>query len=161
MRYKMQGNETIKDISTLGNIIADHLRNGASLHDLTDLIGESCNGWEEYVCFSTEKYNRQLVSRNEYVDVVVISWDSNQYSGLHDHPTNGCIMRVMQGQLQEDVYIREDDKFTLSKTKKILSAQTSFIQGKSGIHNIKNGSEKSVSVHIYSPPNYKLTYYNP
>ena len=154
-----------KPISVLGDVISSKLHNGSLLHELAELVIEYNDGWEQYVSYPIKdgmKYKRQLVSRNKDVDVVVISWNPDQFSGLHDHPSNGCIMHVVQGQLQEDVYIKETDTvFTLSKSNKIEAGQTSYIQGESGIHNIINSSTESVSIHVYSPPNYKLTYYNP
>lgn len=156
--------ETTRHISLLGNVIAKRLHDGLSLHELSSIVMDHNKGWEQYVGFSTEKYKRQLVTRNDSVDVVVISWNVDQHSGLHDHPSNGCIMHVVQGQLQEDIYVREttdNNKFSLSKSKIIQSGDISFIQGHSGIHNIINCNVQSVSIHVYSPPNYKLTYYNP
>lgn len=132
------------------------LMTGSHLCGLSNLILSCCTEWEQYVKFDSGKYNRALIARNDYVDVVIISWEEGQQSGLHDHPSNGCIMHILQGELDEDVYTEE---LVLIKTNHLTTGQTTFIQGSEGIHNIRNGNTRSVSIHVYSPPDYKITFY--
>lgn len=146
-------------IDSLSDIITNKLHNGSKLHELKDVV-LGCSDWNKYVQFSSDKYYRQLISRNNDIDILVISWNTNQISGSHDHPANGCIMYVVQGALEEDIYIRDtNNNLIMTKTNKISSGEISFIQGSSGIHNIRNGDKLSVSIHIYSPPNYNIKYY--
>ena len=147
-------------IEDIADNITDKLRNGIDLSQLCNNVTNSCDGWDKYVNFSEEKYTRNIVSRNKYVDVIVISWDIYQNSGLHDHPSDGCIMHILQGNLEEDIYISDGNDLVPCKTNKLVSGNTSFIQGKNGIHNIRNGNTKSVSLHVYSPPNYKINHYD-
>lgn len=149
------------DLSLLGQVLAQKIEAGSQLCDLLDLVPNYCQGWEAYVKFETENYHRCLVTRNTYLDVVVISWNPNQMSGLHDHPSEGCILHLISGCLTEDLYITECEKLVPTKTRTLEPGATSFLQGKGGIHNIRNGTQTSVSIHVYAPPNYKLSYYTP
>jgi len=61
--------------------------------------------WKKYVSFSDIKYKKNLVKRNENLEMLIICWNNNQTSGIHDHPPNGCILKILDGELEENEYI--------------------------------------------------------
>jgi len=156
--------ENTNSIEELGIKITNKLENGCKLYELQYLL-ESYVGidWSNHVEFSDDKYKKIIEFRNDLIDIIIICWNTNQSSGIHDHPSNGCLLRIMDGRLTENVYVNNDclnEKFKLSKTKKLNENQISFIQGKNGLHNISNiGDIKTVSLHVYSPPNYTPNFF--
>ncbi len=42
--------------------------------------------WKKYISFSDIKYKKNLVKRNENLEMLIICWNNNQTSGIHDHP---------------------------------------------------------------------------
>lgn len=153
--------EHINNIEELGAIITNKLNEGASLCNLRYLL-ENYNGtdWTSYMKFSDSKYVRNIVLRNETIDIVIVCWEIHQGCGIHDHPDNGCLMRIMSGQLTEKVYAKNELGFELLNSNNLCDNQISYIQGKTGFHCISNnGNKQTVSFHIYSPPNYVPNYY--
>ena len=49
----------------------------------------------------------------------------------------------------------------LIKVNKCCKNDISFQKGKNGLHNIINSNNETVSIHIYSPPNYKPRFFHP
>ena len=136
--------------------ISEKVKNNKKLKELDDLL-RSYNGkdWKDYVKFSDLKYTRNNVFSNENIEMIVICWNKNQKSGIHDHPNNGCLMKVLQGEITEECY---NNKLKLIKTNNNKVNDIGYQEGKNGIHNIINSNNQSISLHIYSPPNYKSNF---
>jgi cysteine dioxygenase len=129
------------------------------LETLIPIIKEySGQDWKKYVSFSDDKYKRNLVKRNDKIEMLIICWNKNQCSPIHDHPTNGCILKVLDGKIEEHEYIKKD-KLQLNNINICEKDSIGYQEGSFGLHKIVNGNICSVSLHIYAPPNYKLTLY--
>lgn len=155
--------EQIPTLDKLAENITNSLKNGIQLKELQNTI-LSYNGsdWRNYVTIDkTKAYSRVCTCTNEHIEIIIITWNNNNYSKIHDHPENGCILRIMSGSLMEDVYAMENDNLKLIDTIQLKLNQVSYKIGNKYLHRIcnMNGSE-SVSLHVYSPPNYKIKYYD-
>ena len=65
---------------------------------------------------------------------------------------------MLKGELKEDIY-NTDLNFVKSNTFK--ENQLSYLDNSLGYHTINNiNNDISVSLHLYSPPNYITKYYN-
>jgi cysteine dioxygenase len=106
------------------------------------------NDWKKYVNFDDNKYFRNSIFKNDNIEIVIISWNNSQYSGFHNHPEYGCILKVLDGEIIEQTTNNNIYYNNILKKNSI-----GFQQGESGIHNIINKNNKSVSLHVYSPPN--------
>ena len=129
------------------------------LLDLTNIIVEyNSDDWKQYIKFNNMKYNRIKLNKysNDVFEFVLICWSPNQESPIHNHPTNGCIMKVLDGSLEETLYDTNMNMLGMSIYNK---NNTSYIDNMKGIHKIKS-NDFSVSLHIYSPPNYISKCYN-
>jgi cysteine dioxygenase len=115
----------------------------------------TCDDWIKYVNFQTETYNKNIVYLNDNFKIIVISWKNGQESPIHDHPNNGCLMKVISGSLIETKFIKNDNDNSLHKSKVTIinTNEISYIEGNKILHKI-NTCEDSVSIHIYSPSNY-------
>jgi predicted metal-dependent enzyme (double-stranded beta helix superfamily) len=129
--------------------------NPISLRDCSPILEKyTGNDWVARVKYSTERYNRVLLGNNELMDVFLICWASGQSSGIHDHPSNGCLMKVLSGSLIENRY---DNKLQLTSSRILPVGSVGYMEG-SQLHDVIS-SNGAVSLHIYSPPGYKPTYY--
>jgi cysteine dioxygenase len=149
----------IDNIQELGNIITENLKLGIPLYSLKSIF-EQYNGtdWCNCTSFCPVKYTKKIIFANEIIDIIVICWNVKQQSGIHDHPENGCLLKMLNGNLTECLY---DKSLTLTHTNYLTKNDITYRQGKHGLHNIKNEhSEPAISLHIYSPPNYKPNFYN-
>lgn len=147
------------NIHTLANAITLALRNGSHLFELKRLLEQYDDlDWHNFVEINQNKYTKKLVFGNDLFDIHIISWNTNQKSNIHDHPDNGCLFKLLDGQLTEYLY---DTQLKLLQTKCLGKGDISYIQGKQGLHSITNSTldNIAVSLHIYSPPNYKPLFY--
>jgi hypothetical protein len=134
------------------------LDEGKAVRDL-DLDYFKLEHFQEHVHFSCIHYQRNplvdstLTNRSAYL----LCWAPYQESGIHDHPDGGCKVKILKGALTEVCYSEE---YPNGIAKAVSVGDYSYQCGTRGIHNIKNGAEQAVSLHIYSPSNYTLKFYD-
>jgi len=151
----------INNIHSLGEIITDKLNNNIKLYDLKNIL-LLYNGidWTTFVEFKKNTYNKIQVYKNNIIEIFIICWNIGQFTQIHDHPSNGCLVKILDGQLYEYRYsnisenIEEINKHILNKN------SISYMSGNNILHKISNEChECAISIHIYNPPNYiPLTY---
>lgn len=71
----------------------------------------SAGEWNKYSLFDTTKnYTRNLIATdNETYTLLLLCWNPNKESPIHDHPCDGCWLRVCQGKIQETRYEINDE----------------------------------------------------
>ena len=145
----------INNLSELGNEITNSLTNNRLIN--LDHIVKQYNGndWYDYIHVK-DPYYKELVYRNNLIDIFVITWSANESSKIHSHPENGCLMKILYGSLTEEKY---DDDLRLIQTNLFNLNSVSYIEGNKILHKIINQNKISVSLHIYSPPNFRTIYY--
>jgi cysteine dioxygenase len=109
--------------------------------------------WKEYVVYNDIKYNRIRIFLENDFEIILICWKKGQRSKIHDHPENGCVLRLLHGKLNETRYTHTSETLTRISENKINIDNISYIKGTIGLHDIE-ALEDSVSLHIYSPPLY-------
>ena len=149
----------ITNIHALGHIITRQLIEKKKLCDLEYILEKYIgNDWISHTEVSNDSYYKTNVFTNEFIDIFIINWNSNQKSFIHDHPSAGCLMKVLTGSLIENLY--QNDRLQLIQTNHLNMGNISYREGSVILHNIENRtSTPAVSIHIYSPPNYKINYY--
>ncbi len=104
--------------------------------------------------YSLGKYNRIKMSdySNELFEIILICWDKDSNTKIHDHPDGGCILHLINGELEEHLY---DKQLSLITITKVVPGMSSYMDNSIGYHKIKS-PDYSMSLHIYSPPNHKM-----
>ena len=116
------------------------------------------NDWEKYIKLDDKKYSKVKVCEENSFDMFVITWNKYQQSPIHDHSSNGCIYKIMKGNLEETIF---NKKLEWTHRKNMQENCSTYISDKIGYHSIKNiNNDISVSLHIYSPPGYVTNYFN-
>jgi len=137
------------------------LRSGKKLKGLGPLLA-SYNGddWREFESYRADHYSRNLVRVNDLMEMLVLCWEIRQGCPVHDHPDNGCLVRIMQSEVTENIYELKDNPEFISGS--ILPAGgIAYKEGNRILHEIFNHSDsRAASIHIYSPPNYKPNYFS-
>jgi cysteine dioxygenase len=110
------------------------------------LIDNNITNWDKYKK-QTNYYYKNIVYKDKYYEIVLISWKKDVITPIHDHPKNGCILKVLEGQLSEDYY---DNGKIINK---LLNKNDIAYRDGGEKHTIK-ALENSYSLHIYSPPNF-------
>lgn len=140
------------------NIKLDTNKNIKHLIDI--LNNYDGNDWMSYVMINPDKYNKILVvppEENSDFDMYIITWNKHQESLIHNHSENGCVYKVLQGSISEEHY---NIDLKLNSSKLVCKNIVGYIDNTIGYHKmINNTDEVVVTLHIYSPPNYKTTYF--
>jgi len=104
--------------------------------------------------FNLKKYNKIKLTEfsNDKFELVLICWDEKSETLIHDHPDNGCVLYLMDGELEEELY---NKSLKLIKKSVYKPRNISYMDNSKGYHKIKC-QKKAISLHIYSPPNYQI-----
>lgn len=83
-------------------------------------------------------------------EIIILTWNPKGGTPVHDHPNSGCIYKVLQGELIEELYDSSQSNKQCQKINQLQKGDTGYIDDNVGLHRIWNPSdETSVSVHIY------------
>ncbi len=118
-------------------------------------IIEKYNGIDyiKYINFDNNKYNRIKLDNysNDKFELILICWSKDQTTKIHSHSENGCLMKILEGEIEEIIY---DNKINFINKNIYKKDNVTFIHNDLGYHKIK-ANKNSISLHLYSPPNYK------
>ena len=108
--------------------------------------------FNDHIIFKKNDYNKSILFRDTKYEIVLICWDTCCETKIHNHPQNGCIMKILKGNLIEECF----DKKTLNNIKVNIYKENdvSYIHDDLYLHKILNKNQQSISLHIYSPPNF-------
>lgn len=121
--------------------------------------------WKAYISFDAQHYTRYRVPMPPEVvdfDMYLIWWEFGQMSAIHDHADNGCIFKVLDGDLTEKRYTRDQTgSFVLQHDRTFGKGNTLYIADDIGYHALGNmhTEKRWVSLHVYSPAKYVTTYF--
>ena len=118
--------------------------------------------------FFLDHFNKTLDNK-EYIkiklfelynyDCNIIIWNKGSESKIHDHAINGCIYKILGGELVEQRYNKEF-LYTSSNTLKL--GDIGYISNDMGYHKMVNPNKDkyALSLHFYSPANYIVNTYS-
>lgn len=156
-RLKDLYDKSYETLSTNKNLTVQILENLMNSYDGDD--------WKKYIKkdIISKSYYKNLVYSSELLDMYIITWSINSESCIHDHPENGCMMKILSGELEENEYANISESISFIKTNVFREKSPENIGFKIGnelLHKIRNISDKcSVSLHLYSKGNYIMNSY--
>jgi len=112
------------------------------------------NDWKQHVEFCNTNYKKNLFYRDKDYEMFIVCWNPFQETKIHNHPNQGCILKILEGSIDEILY---DKNFNLKNKFKLEKNNIRYIDDNLGIHKMINGSKQCISLHIYSPPNFQPT----
>jgi cysteine dioxygenase len=117
--------------------------------------------WKKYVKYSRDTYHRISFAkyRTPQFEFVFICWKKGQTAPIHNHPAKGCLMKILRGKLQETLFKKRCGKLFKIRTDIRRRNQVSYMDDSRGYHDVL-ALKDTVSLHIYSPPNYNPQFYN-
>jgi len=103
---------------------------------------------------NTNTYNKNVIFRNNNYELLLINWERFSESPIHDHSENGCLYKILDGELTEEIYNKNIKLLNINKLKK---NESSYITNNIGYHKIINNNNiNTYSLHLYSPPLYTI-----
>tara|TARA_B110001469_G_scaffold73793_1_gene69994 strand:+ start:4874 stop:5272 length:399 start_codon:yes stop_codon:yes gene_type:complete len=130
-------NRIIKSLVTNRNLLVK--KNILNYYNSTD--------WKQYISFDKQDYKKNLVYRDNNFEMFVVCWLPNQETKIHNHPEGGCLLKILEGNMIEELY---DKNFVLQEKNNLVMSDVRYIDDSIGIHKMKNNKENTISLHIYS-----------
>ena len=162
--YILELIEKIKSICNL-NVSTDILYN--ELKILFEQIDNKLflNELKKYNC-NTNILIRNTISNNIYIkhilfsslelDIVVIEWEKNAETHIHDHPDKGCIVKILCGELDEYCY---DNKLSYINKNILYENNIGYKISNKVLHKIFC-KEDTFSLHVYVPGKFNCNIYD-
>jgi cysteine dioxygenase len=114
---------------------------------------------QKFIFWNNSKpYTRNRIKTdNINYDLLILCWNPGKESKIHDHPGEGCFVRVLKGKMQESIFVvNENTKDSLIKRSEglLFEGSVAFIDNDIGLHKLGNphDSEGAVTLHLYTPP---------
>ena len=158
----------IEDLSTLALKLTKQFTEDGSLLKCQGILrAYTGTDYKKYCHFSTERYHRVKLEDvcNEHLEFFLLCWEGEQRAPPHDHPKTGCALKLLEGSLTETLYARPhnslaDEPSYVNCGSRILKAgDVSYMQDHGCIHSIANGTQRSISLHVYEM-NYQPVFYS-
>ena len=127
----------------------------AELEAFVNELGDQPDRWRPLVAFSDQQRHFVSLFRDDFVDVWVLCWTPANGTGWHDHDISSGAVRVATGALTESSPRIGGDPAT-----RTVQAGESFAFGPDHIHRLAGTAERTVSIHAYSPPLWRLGQYS-
>jgi cysteine dioxygenase len=110
---------------------------------------------EKCLVFSEDSYARNLFYKNNDFELLIMCWNKNQRSPIHDHDQSFSVEKIYSGQILCTNYQRinpETDEIVEADS--VMLKEGDVIAGRRGdIHRIETvGNTRAVSLHLYAPP---------
>ena len=159
-------NIQIENLTELKNRLI-HIYNNLDTTNLSEIKKQVSNtlynysgvDWIQYIKINECKYHRELLYTSDTFDLVIITWGKGQQCPIHNHPNNGCTVKILHNHITEELYNTESLKvIRLSNYKK---DDIMYIDDNLGYHKMCNkGNGACVTLHVYAPGQYKPTFFN-
>ena len=139
-------------LKCLINDLTCHLNNYSNLKTaIHHIVNYKSDDWKKYINIPETGYQRITLYSCIYFEIILICWSPKSESPIHDHSKNGCLMKILEGCLEEELYdtnIIKTNHFIRTKN------DVNYIDNSIGYHKIYNNYFPTYSLHIYSPINH-------
>jgi hypothetical protein len=126
----------------------------AELKDLVGRLADRPDLWRAHVRYDDSRRVYASLHRDEHVDVWLLCWTDVNDTGWHDHDTSSVAYRVIEGVLCE-----QNPRINGTPRQTLLGPGASVAFGPEHIHRVSGVAHRSVSLHAYSPPLWRLGQY--
>jgi hypothetical protein len=138
---------------SLGSLPARDL-DQAELRRLAERIAARPELWRQHVAYDDEHRHYVSLHRDAHVDVWLLCWTPVNDTGWHDHDVSSGAVAVVRGCVTEHT-LAIDRRHPGREVR----AGRSFSFGPDHIHRMAGRDAGSVSVHVYSPPLWRMGQY--
>ena len=94
------------------------------------------------------------VARTRHYAIVLIHWGSGSRTNIHNHPTNGAVIRVLEGRVTEERFTPMGDYGRVMQTgpaPHLETGATWALSNGQGTHRLSVGNQPATTMHIYLP----------
>ncbi len=109
----------------------------------------------DFVRFSDERYQRNLMHAGSGYHVLILCWKNGQRSPIHDHRGSSCGVRVIRGVATETSFKHSANGLVYAVASCELPENGVCGSQDTDMHQVSNlqpGDADLVTLHVYSPP---------
>jgi len=133
-----------------------------ALPAIMDWFGEAQLTLEDlasYMVFHPTRYVRNRVHDGPAYQALLLCWRNGQRSPIHNHRGSHCGVKVLRGVATETLFTRAPNGLVLPVASRDLPSGHTCASADEDIHQVSNlqaGSADLVTLHIYSPPLFRM-----
>ena len=146
---------TVREVHSIDlDALPDRPLDRAELLALATALAADRDSWAPHVKFSDDHRHYTSLHRDAHVDVWVLCWTPQNDTGWHDHDISAGAIAVTQGE------VIEHNLAVGSTSRQVcVPAGQAYSFGPDHIHRMTGAAEGSVSIHVYSPPLWRMGQY--
>ncbi len=107
---------------------------------------------KKYCTWNEDNYTRNLIHFNDNYQLLILCWQQEQYSSIHNHGGRDCFMYVIEGSIQENIYQLKQNNLINCQKNIYTQGDNSYMLDSMGMHSIKCVSNRAVTLHLYAKP---------
>jgi cysteine dioxygenase len=136
----------------------------AQIYEWLEKVEITDDDLQPYIRFKDGNYFRSRVCRNQFVEMLVLSWKPGQRTPIHDHNGSHGGVKVCNGNLWETIF--HYDPIKGLSYKRVRGYSSGLVTGSDvpDIHQLGNpdvSEQNLVTIHVYAPPLGVLHTYKP
>lgn len=115
-----------------------------------------------YSFFSTQRYTRNLIFKNDVFECLALCWDIGQSTAIHDHNNKLGWIYLVEGQLFVQNYsieardpARRTCRVVPTTSAELSADNTAYVDHEQAVHKVCNlppYGKRAISVHVYEQP---------
>ncbi len=110
--------------------------------------------FKKYATWNKERYTRNCIARTNNFEIILLCWNKNQETPIHEHGGQKCWVYQVNGEVAEYRYQKNDAGILteISKTH-LTSGNVTYMDNRMGYHALKNlDDQRCMTLHIYVSP---------
>tara|TARA_B100000768_G_scaffold169536_1_gene175219 strand:+ start:302 stop:841 length:540 start_codon:yes stop_codon:yes gene_type:complete len=121
----------------------------------------SVSDFEKYASWLDGDYSRNCIARKDAYEMILICWDVDAKTPIHDHGGQHCWVLQVSGTITEKRFEQNEGGFSLVDEAELRAGKISYMNDKMGYHTLENNSKsRSMTLHIYANPINQCNVYN-
>ena len=150
-----QSKESSSPINTLGQLIdALNNRGDVGYNDILRVMEVPFSEFEAVSSWSDQTYTRNCIICEEDFELILLCWEPNQVTKIHDHGGQECWVKILKGELKETIY----EHYVEGEPVPVRSfigkpGDIRYMVDFMGCHRLENTTnERALSLHLYAKP---------
>ena len=116
----------------------------------------------ECIGYTDNGYQRNVIKRTEFYELVAICWTPGQDTPIHDHVGSDCAFLIADGVSTETIYQLNDEGLAYPVEVRTYQPGEVCAAEEPDIHRVSNDSDSElINVHVYTPPLHAYSLYEP
>ncbi len=114
----------------------------------------------ECIGYADDGYQRNVIKKTEFYELVAICWTPGQDTPIHDHVGSDCAFLIADGVSTETIYQLNDEGLAYPVEVRTYQPGEVCAAEEPDIHRVSNDSNSQlINVHVYTPPLHAYSLY--